>query len=448
MSLTINEIQSIIACKDIDNNDQVSRFSIDSRNISKGDVFIAIKGERTDGHLYVEDVLKKGAVLAIVENEKFKSDNINIIKVDDCVEALGKLANYYIKKNKFKVIGITGSIGKTTTKDAIAAVLSSKFTVSKSIGNYNTEIGLPLSVLNANQDSEYLILEMGARKIGDIKYLCNIAPLDIAVITQIAPVHLEIFKSMEGIIKAKSEIIENIKEVAFLNGDDINLKKIGERFGKIIYFGCKEQEVEKVVYNEKGTYVEFKDYTISIPLPGKGGLYALLCAKKIAEHIGIDKKIIKKTLKEFKSPERRIKIINKGDLIIIDDSYNSSPVALSSAFNISKKIKARRYIAVLGDMKELGEDTEYYHKFAGLEVYNMEFDLLFCVGEYCEYIKTGAVNAGMEKNKIKTGHLWEDIYPFLESILLKGDLVLVKGSRAISLDKLVKKILLKEQKKE
>lgn len=438
MNLTIGDIEKILSSysKFPDKQARIRTFAIDSRKVKSGDVFVAIQGQNTDGHKYVNDALHKGALVAIIE----KGSCTNCIYVPQTINALGKLARSFAQENNFKVIGITGSIGKTTTKQAACSVLNSGFKVGGSIGNMNTEIGLPLSVLSAPGNTDMLVLEMGARNQGDINYLCNIVKIEMGVITRIAPVHLENFKTIDNIIKTKCEIIDNLNTsgVGLLNSDDTKLKELGKKFKNIEYFGCEAQNVQSIKYNSQGTEIDIKgEGHYFIPILGETGLYAMLAAIKIGQIYGLDYSQIKSGLEQTVNSPGRLKLEKIGNLLVIDDSYNSNPVALSSALKLSKKFKANRYIAVLGDMKELGEEENYYHILSGIEVGNMKFDYLIAVGEKADLFQQGAVKSGITEDKIYTSPDWEHGYQQLKQIIQPEDLVLIKASRAVQLDKLV-----------
>lgn len=441
MALKIFELENILKkTSGVQNkNFEIRCFSTDSRKIERGDVFVAIKGERTDGHMYIDNAFERGAVLAI--SEKKLGDRV--LTVHNCIESLGTLARSFIDKNNFKIIGITGSIGKTTAKDVIVSVLKTEFNVSGSIGNMNTEIGLPLSILNADDNSDFLVLEMGARHRGDINYLCSIAPLEIAVITYIAPVHLEIFKSMDEILESKKEIIDNLPEngIAVLNGDDRRLNELGKTLHvNIVYYGLASQNVTTYQFSKKGTMISFQDYDVFIPILGKSGLYAALAAIAVGEIAGVSKENIRNGLAAAQNPHGRLNLIKLGDINIIDDSYNSNPVALTNSLELTQIFKHSRLICVLGDMKELGDQSAYYHLLSGIEVANLEFAFLIAVGEMSMYFKEGALKGGMEERKIFEVQDWKEAEKILRELLLPNDIVLIKGSRTLELDKIIDKL--------
>lgn len=417
----------------IDSKTKTDGFSIDSRKVRKGQIFVALKGERTDGHKYFKEALENGALAIMCE----KAVNGPYLLVKDCVKALGQLAFDRISHSKVKIIGVTGSLGKTTTKQAIKSALKSAFNIESSEGNMNTEIGLPITVLNTPNDPDIFVLEMAARKTGDIEYLSKISPPDISVITQIAPVHLEIFGSMGNILKTKLEIALNTKNggVVLLNGDDQKLSKIGKFPGKVIdYFGVNHQRVKDIRYSKKETSFIVQGHRVTVKVPAKAGLYAGLASIKVGQILGIDISEIAQGLSSMVLPPNRFDLFQFSGKTIIDDSYNSNPVALEATFDYVSQCFSGNKIAVIGDMKELGKDSKRYHVVAGSQAAEKGFSEIIAVGNYAK-----EVCKGFKEKYPKICHdveNWEEALSTLEKIIDKSDVVLLKGSRAIELDKL------------
>ncbi len=414
---------------------QVKGFSSDSRKIIKNNIFVALKGEKTDGHLHAAQALKNGASAVLCE----KKIQGPIVLVPDCIKAIGILASAKITLSGAKVIGVTGSIGKTTTKEAIRSVLSAGFTVTASEGNMNTEIGMPLTILNTGSEADFFVLEMGARKKGDIKNLCSIAKPDIAILTRIAPVHLEIFGSLDSIADSKFEIIENLKEngKAFVNGDDEEItKRIGEYGTKIQQFGVRHQKVTNIIWGKTKTNFIAENIEFCVSPPGESGLYAALAALKTGLFFGLEAREISRGISEMKLPPNRLDVFESRGITVIDDSYNSSPVALESAMKYVSKSFEGRKVAVIGDMKELGKESGQFHEKAGSNAVKLGFSEIIAVGDYSNFVLKGAKEKVSKSLICREAVDWEQAFQALIDDVREGDVVLIKGSRAMELDKI------------
>ncbi|MBN1151225.1 UDP-N-acetylmuramoyl-tripeptide--D-alanyl-D-alanine ligase [candidate division WOR-3 bacterium] len=412
---------------------KASGFSTDSRIVGKGQIFVAIKGEKTDGHKYFKEALENGA-LAVMCEKKLNGPSLT---VKNCVEAMGQLAFDRLSRSKAKIVGVTGSLGKTTAKEAIKSALGSALKVESSEGNMNTEIGLPLTILNKERDPDIFVLEMAARKIGDIEYLCEIAQPDISVVTQIAPVHLEIFGSMENITKAKLEIALKTKNGGFvvLNGDDKELSKFKKFEGKTVhYFGIEHQSVKDIRYSKEETSFTVQNHRVTVRVPAKVGLYAGLASLKVGQILGLEISELARGLSSMVMPPNRFGLFLVSGKTIIDDSYNSSPVALEAVMDYTSRYFTGKKIAVLGDMKELGEDSPRYHFEAGSKAAKKGFAEVIAVGDYAKDLCQG-FNEKSSKNCHEAQN-WKEALSILEKIIDKGDVILIKGSRVMELDKL------------
>lgn len=412
---------------------QVKGFSSDSRKIVKNNMFVALKGQKTDGHLYVAQALKNGAAAVLCE----KKIDGPIVLVPDCIKAIGVLASAKITLSGAKVIGVTGSVGKTTTKEAVRSVFSTGFKVTASEGNMNTEIGMPLTILNADSEADYFVLEMGARKKHDIKNLCSIAKPDIAIITRIAPVHLEIFGSLDSIADSKFEIVENLKEngKAFVNGDDEEItKRIDEYGAKIQYFGVRHQKVTNIRRGKTKTNFIAENIEFCVRSPGESGLYAALAALKTGLFCGLEAREISRGISEMKLPPNRLDVFRSRGITVIDDSYNSSPVALESAMKYVANFFDGRKLAVIGDMKELGKESPFFHEKAGSYAVKLGFSEIIAVGEYSGFILKGAKENSSKSVICREADDWRQALQTLIDDVREGDVVLIKGSRAMELD--------------
>ncbi len=429
------------------------KFGIDSRRTEQGELFVAIKGER-DGHEFVEDALRKGARGAIVSKKiNISQKDFILIKVKDTLEALHRLARSILNNHSLKVVGITGSIGKTTTKEFAFSLISDSFKVLKSEGNYNNQLGLPLTLLKLSREHEVAILEMAMNLPGEIRILTQIAPPDVAVITNINPVHLQYIGNIENIAWEKKQILEGAKEnaTAVLNGDDPLVQKIAQDWkGKKVTFGySKLNDIRAEEIESKG----FEGFTlnficgkekvkINLPFLYETYISNFLAASAIAHSLQVEFKDILSRTKSLKTFARRGVLFDLGENIkLIDDSYNSNPVALNSVLGSLARLPAKRKVAVLGDMLELGEKEIEYHKQAGKTLCLTGWDVLVTVGPLSRYMAQTALSLCMKKENVFS---FEDSDEAAEkiSILLKaGDLVLVKGSRGIKTEKIVDKLM-------
>ena len=435
-----------------------SKFNIDSRQTSPQELFFAIKAQR-DGHDYIPRAFKNGASGAVISQDiPFPSKDFALVKVKNTLFALQELAQHALMDNKVPVVGITGSNGKTTTKEFTCSLLSQKYKVLKSEGNFNNFLGLPLSLLKLKKDDEVVVLEMGMSEAGEIKTLTNIAPPDISVITNINPVHLEFFRSIEDIARAKKEILEGTKKegTAVLNGDDLLVKEISKDWpGEKIHFGLSADCNPRATYIKKNgldgitfllEYGKERE-KISFPFFYESYLYNLLAALGVAYALSLPLKSIVSQISKLKHFSKRGSLIRfENNIKLIDDSYNSNPKALESALKGLASIPAKRKIAVLGDMLELGEKKEEYHLQAGKQVAFYGWNILIGVGPLSKYLVKGAISAGLSKEFTFSFHDSEETAERIMSIIKDGDLVLVKGSRGVKMEKIVENIKKKRKK--
>ncbi|HZJ76416.1 MAG TPA: UDP-N-acetylmuramoyl-tripeptide--D-alanyl-D-alanine ligase, partial [Oscillospiraceae bacterium] len=375
---------------------------------------------------------------------------INIIQVKNTLEALTKIAHYYKRLFDIPFIGVTGSAGKTTTKDLIAEVLSVKYDVHRNAGNFNNEIGLPLTLFNLEAKHDISVLEMGMSSYGEILNLANIVHPDIAVITNIGLSHIEYFGSKENIMEAKMEITANLGKENYLlvNGDDQYLKNI-DRKGKdynIIFYGLSRYNdfhaVDIKDLGEEGSSfkVNINDESVrfKIKSPGLHNIYNGLIAIWIGIKYGMTPKEIQKGLSSFKSPGMRLDIIDGDNIKIIDDTYNASPDSMKIALDLLEKIKADRKIAVLGNMFEMGSFAEKGHRSVGKHLAYKKIDLLITVGEMAYWIASEAKKRGLKETNIFTVHTNGDAIDILKRNVRDNDAVLIKGSRGMAMEEIVK----------
>ena len=428
-------------------NESVESISTDSREAGGNCLYIPLKGERFDGHSFLDGAAKSGAIGYLTQNGE-KIDGYKFgIKVDDTKKALGDIAKHYRQKFDAEVVALTGSVGKTTTKEFVAAVLSERFNTVKTRANYNNDIGLPFTVFSMNSRTEKAVIEMGMSNFGEISYLTDIARPDAAIITNIGTSHIEFLKSREGILKAKCEIFEGLKKggTAILNGDDDLLQTLcGKLDFKTVFFGIDNEKCDIKAENVR-LYPEHTEFEISgesfkINIPGRHNVYNALCAYAAAKLYGMTNDEIRRGLLNYKSDGIRQSILNIGGAKILNDCYNSSPQAAKSAIDVLKTLNGGRTVAVLGDMAELGEKSEQYHREVGAYFADKKCDILVTVGDMARFIADGAVKNGTDEKNVHSFASNKEVCAFLKENLQSGDAVLIKGSHCMKMDEISKNL--------
>lgn len=431
-------------------HDLIKRVVIDSRIIQAGDLFVAIIGLNHDGHAFLDDAFKKGAVGAIVsaKNISVPSEKF-IVEVVDTLKALGDLAHYHSQKLQTKVIAITGSNGKTTTKDLLASVLSESFLTHKSKGNLNNEYGVPLSLLELKQNHQAMVLEMGMRGKGEIAYLAQIAAPKIAIITNIGPAHLERVNDLKGVLDCKAELIEALPSNGTLiyNGDDQLLTARAKQFtGLKIPFGFGDnclvqgQEIKRLGLNYTvfGAYLDQEFSLFKLPLLGRHNVYNALAALSGAFVLGLPLAKMKAGLLNATFAGMRLEIIEylKG-ATIINDCYNSNPSSLKYALEILADISGPNKIAVLGDMLELGKESIKAHRQAGQYAATLGLDWLLLIGTQSKHLAKGALDAGFDEKRILKFKTNQQLAETLKELIEEQDVILIKGSRGMAMEEIV-----------
>ena len=429
--------------------DEIKKIVIDSRAANEGDAFIAIIGENLDGHKFIQSALENGCKTFIKNKSngiKFESSDINLIEVDDTTKALGDIAKFYKEKFNIPYIGVTGSVGKTTTKDMIYSAISTKFNTLKNEGNFNNHIGVPLTLFNLNSNHECAIIEMGMSHFNEIEYLANIVNPKIGVISNIGLSHIENLGSQEGILKAKLEITSNFDKsnTLIINGDDEYLKKVcNDELGyELKTFGfnknndiyCLDYSIGEENLNFK-CFINGKEEEIFIPTVGKHNIYNAMASILVGLSLGMDLSDIKAGLKNFKASKMRLDIIKKDGITIINDAYNASPDSMKAALDILGRYKNRR-VAILGDMFEMGEHSEYGHRLVGGYAID-NVDVLVTIGENSRHIGDEANKLGFNKLNIHHFSNKETAIKKLNDIIVKDDVILVKASRGMQLENIV-----------
>lgn len=427
---------------------EIKAVSTDTRKIEEGTMFIALKGENFNGNNYVLDAFNKGAKIAIVDEVKCDlnelKEDVALIKVQNTGRALMDLAKFYREKLGLKVVGITGSAGKTSTKDLVAAVLSDKYKVFKTKGNFNNEIGLPLMILELDSTYDVAILEMGMRGLGQIKELAEIASPDLGIITNIGISHIEILKTRENILKAKMEIATffDKNNTLVVCGNDDFLGALPEAEYKIVKTGVGENfkiGAKNIALEELSSkftvYDGEKEEEFSLDMPGEHNISNLMLGIAIAKELGVSFEEMKRGLKNIEATSMRLELIKKDGFSILNDCYNSSPVAVKSAIDVMKNIEGKRRIAVLGTMRELGHKSEEAHEEIGKYAKENGIEKVLCFGDFSENIKEGyGEGCTVYENK-------EELIKDLLNIICDGDIILVKASRSLKFEEITKALL-------
>lgn len=423
--------------------------STDTRQVTAGDLFIALKGERFDAHDFADSAIGKGAggMMASrpVETGSWEGP---VILVRDTLQALQQLAHYNRRRFPGPVIGVTGSNGKTTTKDMIASVLGQKYKTLKTEGNLNNEIGLPLTLLKLDDTYGAVVLEMGMRGLGEIDLLAAIAEPDGAVITNIGETHLERLGSVANIARAKGEILDHVKTDGFaiLNGDDPLVRRQAPRCrGRVVYYGTTGSEsVSAVDINGSGRKVSFTlklpagEVLIELPCPGRHNVLNALAAAGAGMEAGVSPEGIKKGLEEVCLTSMRLEIIEGGRALVINDTYNANPASAKAALELLADLgHGCRKVAILGDMYELGQRTAEGHREVGEEAAKNQVDILITVGRLAREIALGATLAECPPAEIMSVNSNAELKQYLDRIILPGDTVLVKGSRGMKMEEIV-----------
>lgn len=433
--------------------EEIEEVVIDSRSCRKGSLFVAIKGERVDGNDYVDSALALGASAVITTRPPLSSKEISVA---DPVKALGDLARYYNRQLDIPIFAVTGSSGKTTTKDMLYYALSNQMKVHRTDGNFNNEIGLPLTVLKASRFDRYMVLEMGMSDLGEIDYLCSVAKPKLAIITNIGTAHMEQLGSREAILQAKMEVSNHMgrEDVLLLNADDDMLSKAVSQ--DLIYrvktYGFSEAADYRCI-----SYRQFIEHTeveakigkelISYTLPTLGlhNISNSLAVLGALSEMGLDIQEGAKGLLNFKPSKLRMEISEYNGIRVINDSYNANPDSMKSVLSILKSdISGRRRVAVLGDMLELGERSEHYHREVGC--YAKECcDLLVAFGKEGTFVIEGAKSEGMDSEKLFSSGEKDEIAQYLRKNLRTGDIVLLKGSRGMYMEELIRAVFGSEE---
>ena len=437
-----------------DKNLVLNNFSKDTRTINKGDIYIGIKGESFDGNTFYEEAFSKGASCCILDNipeniDISKYQDKTIIKVPNTIKCIQQLAKIKRSMYNIPVIAVTGSVGKTSTKDIIYEVVKTKYKALKTEGNQNNHIGLPLTILKLT-DEEALVVEMGMNHLGEISVLANIVKPTIAVITNIGTAHIGLLGSRENILKAKLEITEPLSKdnTLIINNDNDLLHKESSKLKdkyNLITIGIDNDSNYKATNIKDNIFssnFNINKDNITINVGSTAFIYNSLVAYAIGKELNIESSKIIKAISNFKlSPHRLERKITKNNITLIDDTYNANQDSMINSLSILSKVKDKRKIAILGDILELGNYSEQIHRNIGKNITKATLDILITIGNYSKYIKEEALNNNFPIDNIYSYDNYEESLEELPSILKPNDIVLLKASHGIKLDKIVDYLL-------
>lgn len=448
--LTVSEIEKAVggSASHCDTGLSIDDVTCDSRTVRENSLFVPLAGKNADGHDFIGKAVTAGARIVLTAREvpEDLQKKACFIRVDDTLSALGRLAACYLRRIHPKVVAVTGSVGKTSTKEMLASVLSQKYRTLKTQGNFNNNIGLPLTIFRLKKDDEMAVLEMGMNHFGEIRALSQIAPPDAAVFTNIGLSHIENLGSREGILKAKLEMLENLKPegCVILNKDNDMLEKASQTipypvisygiYGDGLHFQAKNVELtQEGVTFETNIYGE--PSCVRIHALGEYNVYNALCAIAAGEHFGVGREAILRGIAEYTCADMRMNIEKTGRYTIIADCYNAAPDSMNEALRVLASLENPRKVAVLGDMLEMGDYAVEAHRNVGVKASECA-GVLVCVGSHAKEIAKGALQAGMNANDVYSFDNNDNCKKELAGIVKSGDAVLFKASRAMRFEEL------------
>lgn len=445
-------------------NQVISEAVIDSRLAIPGSMFIALPGEQVDGHDFVADAFQHGAILAMIQHELaeghtvidlrggLREDNLEglsfpvCLLVENSLVALQEVARFWRRKMDVRVIGITGSVGKSTTKEMVAEVLSLRYGTLKNMGNYNNEIGLPLTLLSLTPGHQRAVLEMGFYVAGEIELLCDIALPEIGVVTNIGTVHAERAGSQEAIAQGKAELVRSLPEqgVAILNYDDPLVRQMAEQSAaRVLFYGLSEEadlwadEVEGLGLDGIRFRLHYQHETLHlrVPMIGRHSVHTALRAAAVGLVEGLSWQEVLEGLRLGHTQLRLVAVRAENGALLLDDTYNASPQSTMAALSLLGELDGRK-VAVLGDMLELGQYEQQGHEMVGIRVAEVA-DRLVTVGERARVIAAAARHAGLHNERVAEFGSTQEVIEYLKRETSEQDVVLVKGSRGMRMDKIV-----------
>jgi len=453
MHLTIEQIAlAISSYGDFDGFEKVpiTKVQTDSRLVQEGDLFVCIAGQRYDGHNFAQEAVKKGARAILAHTPLLDIEEVPVLLVEDTVKALGRLALYVRQRTRARVIGITGSAGKTTTKEFLFSVLSQKAKVGKNYKNWNNQLGLPLSILKFDGQEDYWVLELGISKPEDMEELGSILRPDIVVITNIGPCHLEGLGSVSDVARYKTKILDYLENEswAILNKDYPPLVKEAQRRNQIkpYFFSCTDKRQRfwgeyRGCEGGRGHYemgINGESYCLTLPWIGAHLTENISAVAVLAHLLGYSGSEIEQGLCQARLPEQRLCLWTKGEWTIIDDTYNANPLSMRAAISTAAELaKDKELVLVLGDMAELGEASEEEHRKLGEFIHSIGCRYVFFHGQNASFVKEGLKGWSGE---FYICHSPEDFFSFFKNLNLKQAVLLFKGSRSSKMEEYVKKV--------
>lgn len=424
---------------------EVSSITTDSRKVEEGCLFVPIVGERVDAHKFIPDVMAKGALATLSERPLDNAD-FPYILVESSLQAVKDIAEFYLEQLQIPVVGITGSVGKTSTKEVIASVLKEKYRTLKTQGNFNNELGLPLTVFRLREEHEIAVLEMGISFFGEMTRLAKVAKPETCVITNIGTCHLENLGDRDGVLKAKTEIFGYLKPNGniILNGDDDKLITVKEYNGiHPVFFGLDDKHPvyadEIVSHGLKGTscriHLGEEAFQVMVPMPGRHMIYNALAAAAVGRTYGLTNEEIRRGIESLEAINGRFKMIETDKFLIVDDCYNANPMSMKASLDVLQDGAGRR-VAILGDMGELGENEIALHEDVGTHAAQCRIDECICVGNLCRHMaEKAAINPSLtvihEPDR-------KSLLAHLGSYVKEGDTILVKASHFMRFEEVVK----------
>ncbi|MBI4435966.1 MAG: UDP-N-acetylmuramoyl-tripeptide--D-alanyl-D-alanine ligase [Candidatus Omnitrophica bacterium] len=416
--------------------------SIDTRTLQEGDLFIAIKGKRFEGHDFVEEAVRRGASGVLVSKKVTPlSPKVALLVVPDTLAALGAIASYHRKQFSIPVIAVTGSNGKTTTKEMISHLLSSLGPVLKNEGTKNNRIGVPLTLLSLERDHQFAVLELGMSEPGEIGILSRMAAPSTALVTNIGPVHLALLKELGTVFACKMEILEGLEKggTLVLNGEDPYLKEVRSPSHRVVFFGKGSPlSVSGIEQREEGIFFRCEDLQGFLPLLGEQNVENALAAIAVADLQGMSPSLSIQRLKSFRGLEGRMRPKRTGGIEWIDDTYNANPESMRRAVESLKGLSATgRRVLIMGDMLELGEKAQAYHETVGEKVATSNIDLFVTVGPLSRFAHEKAKSLGMNGQRSAHFSTTHEAAQYLAETTKQGDRILIKGSRGMKMEEVI-----------
>jgi len=452
VKLTAQELEAVehraFLNKEVLARKALKRVSTDSRTVAAGDLFVAIRGERFDGHSFIDEVFRHGALAAVVD---YKSDlapfaGKPFLVVENTVRALGAVARMHRQKFKIPVLAVAGSNGKTTTKDMIAAVLKKKMNVLSTEGNLNNHIGVPMTMLRLTKKHKAAVIEIGTNHPGEIEYLCSILQPTHGLITNIGREHLEFLHSIEGVAQEEGALFSFLRQKkggAFINADDPHVRTVARRMKRTITYGFRASKADVsgaiLSTNQSGcNTISFsargkKTHKISLRVPGEHNAMNALAATAVGYSFRVSEKVIAGALSHFHPTEKRMQTLNLGGVMVLNDTYNANPDSMIAAVQtLDRAVVRGKKIAVLADMLELGDQSEAEHARVGTEIAHLGVDYVLTFGQYARFIHEECGN----KQAVHYDHK-NMLAEYLAELITAGDAVLVKGSRGMRMEDIV-----------